>query len=143
MENKPPIYPYSVKEARERGELDAWRESFRENCTCAGGIEISIRENFEGMYLKDGAVSKIIEQFGYKRVAYVLANTVQELSYDGRFSSANKDWATYVYKVGMGRSSDFSYAAAIGLFNSVINCTLLVAVNAIVKKLSDKEVSLF
>lgn len=51
--------------------------------------------------------------------------------------------STYVYKVGMGRSSDFSYAAAIGLFNSVINCTLLVAVNAIVKKLSDKEVSLF
>lgn len=97
MENKPPIYPYSVKEARERGELAAWRESFRENCTCAGGIEISIRDNFDGMYLKDGAVSKIIEQFGYKRVAYVLANTVQELSYDGRFSPANKDWANGHY----------------------------------------------
>ena len=51
--------------------------------------------------------------------------------------------STYVYKVGMGSSSDFSYAAAIGLFNSVINCILLVTVNWISKKISHKEVSLF
>lgn len=43
----------------------------------------------------------------------------------------------------MGRSSDFSYGAAVGLFNSVVNCVFLIAVNWITKKLSDKEVSLF
>ena len=51
--------------------------------------------------------------------------------------------STYVYKVGMGRSSDFSYGAAVGLFNSVVNCFFLVLVNWISKKISDKEVSLF
>ena len=51
--------------------------------------------------------------------------------------------STYVYKVGMGRSSDFSYGAAVGLFNSVVNCFFLVLVNWISKKISNKEVSLF
>lgn len=51
--------------------------------------------------------------------------------------------STYVYKTAMGASSQFSYAAAIGLFNSVINCILLVLVNWISKKVSSNEVSLF
>lgn len=51
--------------------------------------------------------------------------------------------STYVYKVGMGSSSDFSYASAIGLFNSVINCILLVFVNWLSKRISSKEVGLF
>ena len=51
--------------------------------------------------------------------------------------------STYVYKVGMGASSDFSFGTAIGLFNSVIDCIILVTVNWITKKLSENEVSLF
>ncbi len=51
--------------------------------------------------------------------------------------------STYVYKVGMGKSSDFSYGAAVGLFNSVVNCFFLVLVNFISKKISDNEISLF
>ncbi len=51
--------------------------------------------------------------------------------------------STYVYKVGMGKASDFSYGAAVGLFNSVINCTILLFVNWITKKLSDNEAGLF
>lgn len=51
--------------------------------------------------------------------------------------------STYVYKVGMGNTRDFSYGAAVGLFNSVINCILLVLVNYISRKVSDDEVSMF
>lgn len=51
--------------------------------------------------------------------------------------------STYVYKVGMGSSSDFSYGAAVGLFNSVINCIMLVLVNLFCKKATSDEVSLF
>ena len=43
----------------------------------------------------------------------------------------------------MGSVKDFSYGAAVGLFNSVVNCFMLVLVNWITKKISDKEVSLF
>ncbi|HML45751.1 MAG TPA: ABC transporter permease subunit [Clostridia bacterium] len=44
--------------------------------------------------------------------------------------------STYVYKVGLGTGGgDFSYATAIGLFNSLVNLTLLVTVNAVSKRL--------
>ena len=52
MQSKVPLYPYSAKDAMKRGEIEKWRESFRENCACAGGIDILIRENFDGMHLK-------------------------------------------------------------------------------------------
>ncbi|MFC5987520.1 ABC transporter permease [Marinicrinis lubricantis] len=42
---------------------------------------------------------------------------------------------TYVYKIGI-ISNQFSYAAAIGLFNTMINFTLLVCMNYIAKKTS-------
>lgn len=52
--------------------------------------------------------------------------------------------ATYVYKVGMSSGGgNFSYASAIGLFNSVINCTLLVIVNAISRKINSDGESLW
>jgi len=44
--------------------------------------------------------------------------------------------ATYVYKIGL-LNANFSFATAVGLFNSVINMILLVLVNAYVKRVSD------
>lgn len=44
--------------------------------------------------------------------------------------------ATYVYKIGIV-SNQFSYAAAIGLFNTVINFIFLFAVNTIAKRASN------
>ncbi|MBC9788100.1 sugar ABC transporter permease [Carnobacterium maltaromaticum] len=46
--------------------------------------------------------------------------------------------ATYVYKVGL-QSGDYSYSTAVGLFNSLINLILIIAVNQTVKKLNDGE----
>lgn len=51
--------------------------------------------------------------------------------------------STYTYKTGLGGSGNLSYGAAIGLFNSVINCVMLILVNHITKKMSDNQVSLF
>lgn len=48
--------------------------------------------------------------------------------------------STYVYKVGL-IGAKFSYTTAIGLFNSLINCVLLLIVNQIAKKAG--ETSLF
>ena len=44
--------------------------------------------------------------------------------------------STYVYKIGL-MSSQYSYATAIGLFNSVINFILLIVTNFIAKKTAD------
>lgn len=42
--------------------------------------------------------------------------------------------STYVYKVGL-LNAQYGFSTAVGLFNSVINCTLLVVVNKVAKKL--------
>lgn len=44
--------------------------------------------------------------------------------------------ATYVYKVGL-LNSNFSFATAVGLFNSVVNMILLILVNAFAKRVSE------
>jgi putative aldouronate transport system permease protein len=48
--------------------------------------------------------------------------------------------STYVYKVGI-LNSKFSYTAAIGFFNTVLNFSMLLIVNAITKRIS--EIGLF
>ena len=45
---------------------------------------------------------------------------------------------TYVYKIGLASPvPDYSFATAIGLFNSVINLALILVVNWIARRLSD------
>lgn len=44
--------------------------------------------------------------------------------------------ATYVYKIGL-LNANFSFATAVGLFNSVVNMTLLVIINFVAKRVSD------
>ena len=45
------------------------------------------------MHLNSDCVKEVLEEFGFKRVNWVLANTVQEKSWDGRFRQDNKAWA--------------------------------------------------
>lgn len=47
--------------------------------------------------------------------------------------------STYVYKIGL-LQSQFSFSAAVGLFNSVINLILLLTVNKIAKKLGQSGI---
>ena len=64
---------------------------------------------------------------------YLLQNTAN--------NAVSEVISTYVYKTGMttGGGANFSYATAIGLFNSVINLIFLVTVNTIAKKLGNGE----
>ena len=50
--------------------------------------------------------------------------------------SSSEIIATYVYKKGL-LDGDYSFSTAVGLFNTVINVILLVAVNKIVAKMND------
>ena len=77
-------YPYSAAEARERNELSLWRESHKANIACRNAIEKAIRQNFDGMHLDKNCITPVLEEYGYKRTAWVLANTLHELKWDGR-----------------------------------------------------------
>lgn len=95
--NETYLYPYSAKEARERNELSLWRESHRANIACREAIEDAIRRSFDGMHLDKDCITPVLDAYGYKRTAWVLANTLHELKWDGRFSPANKQWAERRY----------------------------------------------
>ena len=55
--------------------------------------------------------------------------------------TASEVISTYVYKIGLaGGVANFSYAAAIGLFNSLLGLIMLVAANQISKKLTQTSI---
>ena len=49
--------------------------------------------------------------------------------------------STFVYKKGLasGAANDYSYSAAVGMFNSVVNLVLIVGVNWISRKISENS----
>jgi hypothetical protein len=94
--NYPAVYRQSRDYAREHGEIAQCRDSFRQNIACKKAIEASVQEHFDGMHLSDDALKPVLEQFGAERTAYVLANTIQEKSWDGRFTHKNKEWAAAI-----------------------------------------------
>ena len=93
----PYVYPYSFAEAKRLDELKDWKASHQENIACKNAIEAAIRRDFDGMHLKADCAESVIANFGHHRVSYVLANSLQQKEYDGRFSHGNKEWAQQTY----------------------------------------------
>ncbi len=88
-----PLYLQTAKYANEHYEMIDHRNSRKSNMECRLAIEKAIRDNFDGMHLNDNFEDKLIEQYGMERVAFVVATTINEHNYDGRYSHANKEWA--------------------------------------------------
>lgn len=89
-----PVYTKPPDYAREHGELDQYRESKRLNVLCKEAIEQAVRDNYRDNRLDADAVWRdVTAQFGAERAAFVLAMTVREKDFDGRFSRENKAWA--------------------------------------------------
>ena len=57
-----PVYPYPADHARENGELDAYRASFRANVSCKEAIEAAIRDNYHDNRHDAAAVGQVAEQ---------------------------------------------------------------------------------
>ena len=73
--------------------------------------------------LRAGSVMSV----GFEKV-YLLQNDLN--------ISKSEIISTYVYKMGL-KSNQYSYSAAIGLFNNLVNFILLLIVNGIAKKMGD------
>ena len=91
-----PVYYEPFSYAKENDEVDLYRTSYRLNSECKQAIHEAIADNYDGMYLGDGAVDQVVRQYGMERVGYILANTLHHKSYDARFSHGNKEWAEQV-----------------------------------------------
>ena len=93
---KPPVYKETAEYAINNGEIDLYRRSMRANVECRMAIEDAIADGYDGLRLDTSSVKDIIKQFGAERVEYVLANTIQQQDWDGRYSPDNKCWAKSV-----------------------------------------------
>ncbi|MBW7457068.1 ABC transporter permease [Paenibacillus sepulcri] len=71
-----------------------------------------------------------IMAIGFEKI-YLLQNPLT--------TSTSEIIATYVYKVGL-LNANYSFATAVGLFNSFINLILLVVVNGIAKRVSNNSI---
>ena len=92
-EVKMPVYLQSAQYAIEQGDLDEYRNSRALSEECREAIDKAISENFDGLHLKDGFISELVDKFGKERVQYILATTIRENLGDGRYSPENKGWA--------------------------------------------------
>lgn len=90
------LYRHSFENAEQSGEIEAYRESQKENIRCKNAIEKAIADNFDGYYLSDTAVRTALADFGYDRTMWVLAASILNKNDDGRFSHENKEWARSV-----------------------------------------------
>ena len=89
----PAVYRHTFSYADDHGELDEYRASRKLDKECSQAVVDAIRQNYDGKHLNKEAVKPIVEEYGSERLVFVLANTLQQLPWDGRFSRDNKAWA--------------------------------------------------
>ena len=89
-----PVYPHSYEIAVKKREVDVYMQSLDSNMACATAIEKAIGSCYQDYSLDTSKVLREVEKrFSRERIEYVLANTLQFKSWDGRISPSNKHWA--------------------------------------------------
>lgn len=111
-----PLYTFSGEWARQKGEQDAYRVSRQANLACKAAIEEAISQHYRDNRLDPVAAKDVLDRFGPERVQYVLAVTVGYNSWDGRYSTQNKQWAKGICIVGDGpdEHSDRNFDLRVG-----------------------------
>ena len=115
------LYLGSISEAKRHNELDQWRESHKQNILCKQAIEETIRKGFDGMHLDQASARSVIEEYGFKRVGWVLACTLQQKKEDGRFSPQNKEWADSTFIPRSDRNYDFTVQSHPAVLDGFVN----------------------
>lgn len=107
LKDHPYLYPYSKEDARRSKELDRWQESFAHNVQCARDIESAIRGNYENDTIREGCAQSVLNQYGFKRVNFVLANSVKQTGGADRIAIDNLRWAQAMYIPGDGKHNRY------------------------------------
>ena len=99
MDDHPYVYPYSRAEARRLGEVQKHEDSFCLNVDCARDIERAIREHFNeaSEKLEDNCAQSVLDQYGFTRVKFVLANSVKEVGLPHLLSDTTRSWAAQTF----------------------------------------------
>ncbi len=95
----PPVYPNSHGEAMRCGDELEYDRSFRQNVCCARDIEQAIRDysNEADWNLNENCAQTVLEKYGFSRVNFVLANSLQEAGCKYLFSDEVLAWGQKTY----------------------------------------------
>ena len=84
---------------------------------------VEVESYIYGMHLQKDAATIVCDEFGVDRVNYVLANTIQNLEWDGRFSQSNKDWAKRFFIPKSEQNTAFSISSHPAVLDGFVNQT--------------------
>lgn len=87
------VYKLDYQTAETRGELDKWRKSLQLNQDCRDALVSAMRQGYDGYTASSIDVKPVAEQFGYERILWVLANTINHHKGDGRINRTIIQWA--------------------------------------------------
>lgn len=95
----PYVYPNSRAEARRQKETQRHEDSFQLNVICARAIEQAIWDHFNEMdeTLSSDCAQSVLEQFGFKRVNFVLANSLKQMGCPELISDEVRQWGLGTY----------------------------------------------
>lgn len=105
------LYRGSFENAKLSGEMEEYSESRSENIRCKKAIESAVANDFDGFYLGNKGVKRVIADFGYDRTMWVLAASILNKKDDGRFSRENKEWARSVIPSYLSKKEMREYCA--------------------------------
>ena len=91
------LYRFSLRTAKDEGDLEHWQESHDENIRCRDFIDNIISEKYDGFYVPVESWEHTVKEFGFDRTMWVLANTIRQRNGDKRFSTDNVKWANCLY----------------------------------------------
>jgi len=89
-----PLYTNSRESAKQRRELTYWVESYHANLACSQAIEAEIADSFDGHSLDNGAVQRVIGNYSFDRVNWVLQTTIQQ---DAAAHPDHQEWSQGAY----------------------------------------------
>ncbi len=93
MGKHPEVYRLSFGEAKSRGELGRFHASDREDGYCRLAMDSAICRQLNRGPLRPGFLNRILEEYGFDRVEWILAHTIHENRDSPAVSQENKEWA--------------------------------------------------
>ena len=122
----PYLYPDSHGDAVRQHEEDLWEHSFRENVCCARAIEKELKAcGQDNAPVPSDCAARVLEEYGFKRVAFVLAHTIAEMSeipaLREMLSDSARSWAeSFRIKADTAYGRYFHVDAAIQPLNELV-----------------------
>ena len=84
-----PIYYPSVRWAKENGEIELWRESFKINKECKGFIFMKAGAEYHNQNLP-GFIADLTERYGLERAMFVIGRTIVDSKWEERYDESSR-----------------------------------------------------